>query len=65
MSAELFELKQYKNWVAYQLEMVKGRDKPGKVPYNPMTGRGAMANNPATLRYTEQNFINIDENRYL
>ena len=48
MSAELFELKEYKNWVAYRLEDVAGKDKPRKIPINPNTGKGAMANNPAT-----------------
>ena len=44
----LSEMKEYKNWVAYQLQMIPGRAKPGKVPYNPNTGKKAMANNPAT-----------------
>ncbi len=44
----LSELKQYKNWVAYRLEAVEGKDKPRKIPVNPNTGGGAMANNPAT-----------------
>lgn len=44
----LSEMKEYKNWVAYRLEAVEGKDKPRKIPVNPNTGRGAMANNPAT-----------------
>ncbi len=44
----LSEMKKYKNWVGYQLEMVAGSDKPKKIPYNPSTGGRAMANNPAT-----------------
>ena len=43
----LSELKSYRNWVAYQLqENLDGR--LTKVPYSPITGRGAMANNAAT-----------------
>ncbi len=44
----LSELKKYKNWVGYQLEMVEGSDEPKKIPHNPITGHRAMANNPAT-----------------
>lgn len=45
---ELNELKAFPNWVAYRLEMVKGRDKPAKVPYNPNTGERASPSDPAT-----------------
>ena len=43
----LSEMKNYKNWVAYRLE-ANSEGRLTKVPYNPVTGRGAMANNPET-----------------
>lgn len=45
----LSEMKAYRNWVAYRLEPKK--DSPNefkKIPYNPITGYGAKANEPST-----------------
>ena len=43
----LSEMKKYKNWVAYRLQK-NAEGRMTKIPYNPKTGRGAMANNPET-----------------
>jgi len=46
---ELKELERLPQWVAFELR--PKQDRPGefsKIPINPKTGRGAMANNPAT-----------------
>lgn len=46
-------MKNYPNWVTYQLQKnLEGR--MTKVPYSPITGRGAMANNSATWGTYEQ-----------
>lgn len=48
-------MKKYKNWVAYQLEV--DNDNPArlkKVPYSPITGYGAKANDSATWATYQQ-----------
>ena len=48
---ELEELKTLKQWVCYRLEPRPTKADPnhlGKVPYNPVTGYGAKANDPGT-----------------
>lgn len=54
LSQELSELKKYPNWVAFRLINEAGQPKPRKKPFNPRTGKGAMANNPATWATFEQ-----------
>ena len=49
LSRELNELQSLPQWVAFELR--PKQDRPGefaKIPINPRTGKGAMANNPAT-----------------
>lgn len=46
-------MRNYRNWVSYRLE-ASSDGRLTKVPYNPLTGRGAMANNPATWGTYEQ-----------
>ncbi len=48
---QLEELKTLNNWVCYKLELRPTKADPnhlGKVPYNPVTGYGAKANDPRT-----------------
>ncbi len=47
------KLKIYPNWVCYRLEDT-GKPKPGKIPYDPNTGRRAKANVPKTWGTFEQ-----------
>lgn len=42
------ELKQLPNWICWQMVEDKLRSKAKKVPINPITGNGAMSNNPNT-----------------
>ncbi|MEQ1885188.1 MAG: phage/plasmid primase, P4 family [Bryobacteraceae bacterium] len=42
------ELKTKSNWVCYKVESRVGQTKPTKVPYNPITGDRAKANEPTT-----------------
>lgn len=42
------ELKNRKQWVCWRLEPDKDGGKPKKMPINPVTGKGAMSNNPQT-----------------
>jgi putative DNA primase/helicase len=42
------ELKALPNWVCYRMEERHGQPKPTKVPYSPMTGEKAKANDPST-----------------
>ena len=42
------ELKTQANWVCYRMETRFGQPKPTKIPYNPVTGHKAKANEPAT-----------------
>lgn len=42
------ELKSRKQWVCWRLEPDKDGGKPKKMPINPITGKGAMSNNPNT-----------------
>jgi primase-polymerase (primpol)-like protein len=42
------ELKALPNWVCYRMEERYGQPKPTKVPYNPITGDKAKANDPST-----------------
>jgi putative DNA primase/helicase len=42
------ELKTQPNWVCYRMESRFGQMKPTKIPYNPVTGEKAKANEPAT-----------------
>ncbi len=42
------ELKLVPNWVCYRLERRLFRSKVTKVPYNPVTGAPAKANEPST-----------------
>ncbi|GAB6157878.1 hypothetical protein JCM39194_10780 [Desulfotomaculum varum] len=42
------ELKEQKCWICWRLEPKGEGEKPDKIPYNPITGRKAMSNNPAT-----------------
>ena len=42
------ELKDRKQWVCWRLEPDKDGGKPRKMPINPVTGKGAMSNNPNT-----------------
>ena len=42
------ELKDRKQWVCWRLEPDKDGGKPRKMPVNPVTGKGAMSNNPNT-----------------
>ena len=42
------ELKDKKHWVCWRLVPGKDGDKPRKMPINPITGKGAMSNNPQT-----------------
>ncbi len=42
------ELKALPNWVCYRLEDRHGQQKPTKIPYNPVDGEKAKANDPAT-----------------
>ena len=42
------ELRDKKQWVCWRLEPDKDGGKPKKMPINPITGRGAMSNNPNT-----------------
>ena len=45
---ELEPLRNRKQWVLWKLEQIPGRDKPGKIPYSPITGNRAKANDPGT-----------------
>lgn len=45
---ELEPLRSRKQWVLWKLEQIPGRDKPGKIPYSPITGNRARANDPGT-----------------
>ncbi len=47
------ELKNYPNWVCYQLEDI-GKPKLNKVPYNPKTGNKASCADPKTWGTFEQ-----------
>jgi putative DNA primase/helicase len=42
------ELKEQKCWICWRLEPKGEGEKPDKVPYNPVNGKKAMSNNPAT-----------------
>ena len=42
------ELKTQTNWVCYRMEPRFGQPKPTKIPYNPVTGDKAKANEPET-----------------
>lgn len=42
------ELKDRKQWVCWRLEPDNDGGKPRKMPVNPVTGKGAMSNNPNT-----------------
>lgn len=42
------ELKDYRQFVCWRYEPVPGRDKPTKIPYNPLTGQKADVTNPNT-----------------
>lgn len=42
------ELKNRKQWVCWRMESDKDGGKPRKMPINPVTGKGAMSNNPNT-----------------
>ena len=42
------ELKNRKQWVCWRMEPDKDGGKPRKMPINPVTGKGAMSNNPNT-----------------
>ena len=42
------ELKDKKQWVCWRFEPDLNGGKPKKVPINPITGKGAMSNNPDT-----------------
>lgn len=42
------ELKDKRRWVCWRLEPDKDGEKPRKMPINPVTGKGAMSNNPKT-----------------
>ena len=42
------ELKDKKQWVCWRFEPDLNGGKPKKVPINPLTGKGAMSNNPDT-----------------
>jgi len=49
LSQELKELQNVPQWVAFELRPKQDRSGEfSKIPINPKTGRGAMANNPAT-----------------
>ena len=49
---ELNEIKELKQWVGFRFTKVKTetskKEKQGKMPINPMTGKGAKANDPST-----------------
>lgn len=42
------ELREKKQWVCWRLEPDRDGGKPRKMPINPLTGKGAMSNNPST-----------------
>jgi putative DNA primase/helicase len=42
------ELKTQATWVCYRMEPRFGQPKPTKIPYNPVTGEKAKANEPTT-----------------
>ena len=42
------ELRQYRQWVVWRLEIVPGKDKPTKTPYNPFSKLKASVTNPNT-----------------
>ncbi|ETA80447.1 phage NrS-1 polymerase family protein [Youngiibacter fragilis] len=42
------ELKNQQAWVCYNIESVPGREKPTKVPYNPLSGKKASSKAPIT-----------------
>jgi len=42
------ELKDQQAWVCYNIEEVPGRDKPTKVPYNPLSRKKASSKAPIT-----------------
>jgi len=43
------ELKQYPYWCVWKYVQKPGKEKPGKVPYQPLTGQTARSNDPNTF----------------
>src|SRR3954469_983581 len=58
------ELKTLPNWVCYRLEPRFGQDKPAKIPYNPVTGERAKANDPATWTDFETCLVAVERGEY-
>jgi phage/plasmid primase, P4 family, C-terminal domain len=58
------ELKALRNWVCYRMEERHGQPKPTKVPYNPMTGEKAKANDPATWTDYETCVAAVERGEY-
>ena len=58
------ELKTLRNWVCYRLEERSGETKPTKIPYNPITGDPAKANDPSTWEDFETCVAAVERNQY-
>lgn len=51
-------------WCCWRLQARAGEDKPTKVPYNPLTGKGAKSNDRTTFARFGQAQMALDMNRY-
>src|ERR1017187_9821166 len=58
------ELKALPNWVCYRMEERYGQPKPTKVPYNPVTGDKAKANDPSTWTDYETCVAAVERGEY-
>jgi putative DNA primase/helicase len=58
------ELKTQANWVCYRMEPRFGQPKPTKIPYNPVTGDKAKANEPRTWSKYETCFAAANRGEY-
>ena len=58
------ELRALPNWVCYRLEDRHGQQRPTKIPYNPITGEKAKANDPATWTGYETCVAAVERSEY-
>lgn len=59
------ELKDRKQWVCWRLEPDKDGGMPRKMPINPVTGKGAMSNNPNTWSDYRTSFESYEKYGYM
>lgn len=57
-------LKDTASWCCWRLQTRPGDDKPTKVPYNPLTGKGAKSNDRSTFTRFGQAKMSMDMNGY-